>query len=183
MHSLQSTSDQQDPVRYAAIAAAAPTAVTSEQSATWAYPQTGWNNELIALTLVNSLLGRIHLSGRLDLLNAKQLRLVTKGMEVYKYIRDDIRTGLPFWPLGLPQWHDDWLALGLKSRHSRYLSVWRRGAGESCTFPIPELKGRKVAVECIYPQMLPHKFAWDAYHGALLVTLLEIPSARLFRLL
>ena len=183
MHSLQSTSDQQDPVRYAAIAAAAPTAVTPEQSATWAYPQPGWSDELIALTVVNSLLGRIHLSGRLDLLNAKQLRLVTEGMEVYKDIRDDIRTGLPFWPLGLPQWHDDWLALGLKSRHSRYLSVWRRGAGESCTFHVPELKGKEVAVECIYPQMLPNKSTWDAHQGALSVTLPEIPSARLFRLL
>ena len=43
IYPLQSTSDQQDPVKYAAIAAAAPTAVTPEQSATWAYPQPEWS--------------------------------------------------------------------------------------------------------------------------------------------
>ncbi|MEU1852203.1 hypothetical protein ABZ499_23745 [Streptomyces sp. NPDC019990] len=35
---LQSTSDQQDPLRYPPIAAAAPTAVPPEQGAVWAYP-------------------------------------------------------------------------------------------------------------------------------------------------
>ena len=36
---LQSTSDQQDFLRYPPIAAAAPAAITPEQAAIWAYPQ------------------------------------------------------------------------------------------------------------------------------------------------
>lgn len=35
---LQSTSDQQDPVQYAAVAASIMTAVLPEQSGTWCYP-------------------------------------------------------------------------------------------------------------------------------------------------
>lgn len=79
---LQSTSDQQDPLRYAAIAAAMPTAVAPEQSASWAYPQPEWSDELNALTVVNSLLGRVHLSGPLHRLSAAQLRLISEGTRV-----------------------------------------------------------------------------------------------------
>ena len=182
MHSLQSTSDQQDAVKYAAIAAAVPTAVTPEQSATWAYPQPEWNNELIAFTVVNSLLGRVHLSGRLDLLSAEQHRLVADGMAIYKTIRQDIRTSCPFWPLGLPRWHDEWVALGLKSKDTRYVAVWRRGGEQSCTLPIVELKEKDVTVECLYPVDLPNKVAWEARHGTLFVDFPEAPSARLLRL-
>jgi alpha-galactosidase len=103
VHSLQSTSDQQDPVQYATIAAAVPPAVTPEQSATWAYPQPDWNDEKSAITVINSLLGQIHLSSRLDLLTPYQLELISSGMKVYKQIRSDLRSGLPFWPLGLPK--------------------------------------------------------------------------------
>ncbi|CAH0022250.1 unnamed protein product [Clonostachys rhizophaga] len=58
VHPLQSTSDQQEPSLYAAIAAAIPTAVTPEQSASWAYPQSEWPDEINALTVINSLMGR-----------------------------------------------------------------------------------------------------------------------------
>ena len=95
-HVLQSTSDQEDPVRYAAIAAAIPTAVTPEQGATWAYPQGTWADEINAMTVINSLLGRIHLSGRLDQMSTKQLHLIYEDMNVYKKIRGDLPTALPF---------------------------------------------------------------------------------------
>jgi alpha-galactosidase len=182
MHPLQSTSDQQDPVKYAAIAAAVPTAVTPEQSATWAYPQPDWSNELIALTVVNSLLGRVHLSGRLDLLSVKQLQLVADGMAIYKRVRQDLCLSSPFWPLGFPAWHDDWLALGMKFGDTRYVAVWRRGGASSCKLPIAELKGMPVTVECLYPLNFPNKLDWEADQGRLSVELPEIPSARLLRL-
>jgi alpha-galactosidase len=83
-HPLQSTSDQEDPVLYAAIAAAVPTAVCPEQSATWSYPQPSWTDELNAFTVVNSLLGRVHLSGDLGKLSKSHYKLVSDGMAVYK---------------------------------------------------------------------------------------------------
>ncbi|KAJ4291285.1 hypothetical protein N0V88_006288 [Collariella sp. IMI 366227] len=92
VHPLQSTSDQQDPVLYAAIAAAAPTAVTPEQSATWAYPQAEWSDEINALTVINSLLGRVYLSGRLDKMGESQLELVREGMRVYEGIKGLVKT-------------------------------------------------------------------------------------------
>jgi alpha-galactosidase len=77
LHPLQSTSDQEDAVLYAYISAATPTAVAPEQSASWAYPQPEWGDERDALTVVNTLLGRVHLSGRLDALSAGLKELCT----------------------------------------------------------------------------------------------------------
>lgn len=181
-HTLQSTSDQQDPVKYAAISAAIHTAVTPEQGATWAYPQAEWSDEVNAMTVVNSLLGRIHLSGRLDQMKGSQLELIHEGMRVYKDIRGDIATSLPFWPLGLPAWHDEWLALGLSAENGRkhYVAVWRRGGGDTCTLPIKSLSGRDASVQLLYPAKLGAEASWDGTTSALKVTLPKTVCARLF---
>ncbi|KAE8392586.1 glycoside hydrolase superfamily [Aspergillus alliaceus] len=85
VHTLQSTSDQQDPDSYGAIAAALPTTMTPEQGAIWAYPQPEWHDETNAMTVVNSL-GRIHLSGRLDILKPHQFGLIKQGMDIYRIL-------------------------------------------------------------------------------------------------
>ncbi|EED15217.1 Melibiase subfamily, putative [Talaromyces stipitatus ATCC 10500] len=183
IHSLQSTSDQQDPVRYSAIAAAVPTAVTPEQSASWAYPQPKWDNEKNAMTVVNSLLGRVHLSGRIDLLSSQQLELVASGMQVYKQIRSDLKTGLPFWPLGLPKWHDDWVALGIAASGGvRYVAVWRRSGSDTVSLHIPVLKDREVVVKLLYPEIFETHAQWHSDSGALSVRVPSVACARLFRL-
>jgi alpha-galactosidase len=180
-HPIQSTSDQQDPVRYAAIAAAIPTAVTPEQGATWAYPQNNWSDEVNAMTVINSLLGRIHLSGTLDKLSDDQMALIRSGMDVYKSIRAEIKDGIPFWPLGLPHWHDEWLALGLKTTKGILLSVWRRGGSVTVELPITALRTQgNVKVELLYPAKFQADYKWN--EGTLSVTLEASTAARLFRL-
>lgn len=181
VHTLQSTSDQQDPVLYAAISCAIPTAVTPQQSASWAYPQKDWPDEINALTVANSLLGRVHLSGRLDALEPHQFDLVSEGMKVYKAIRQDLRTATPFWPLGLPGWHDDWLALGMKCDRHAYLMVWRRGGESQCHLPIDFLAGRDdIRSELLYPVKLGADISWEK--GSLSVGVPAERCARLIRL-
>ncbi|KAK7947106.1 Melibiase subfamily [Apiospora aurea] len=187
VHTLQSTSDQQDPVRYAAIAAAIHTAVVPEQAATWAYPQPGWDDETNALTVVNALLGgRVHLSGRLDLLARAQLDLVYSGMDVYKEIRGNIATAVPFWPLGSARWHDDWLAAGLRVSGGSgggggrcYLAVWRRGGPESYELPFAAIEGaRDVSTSVLYPKMAGTKL--EVAVSGLRATIPSEIGARLF---
>lgn len=183
VHPIQSTSDQQDPVRYAAVSAAIATAVTPEQSASWAYPQPEWSDEINALTVVNSLMGRVHLSGALHKLNEAQLDLVRQGMDVYKSIRHDIKDTTPFWPLGLPKWHDNWLAVGLKAPSGSYLAVWRRGGDTSCSLPIANFKrGSDVKIDFLYPLGFEIETAWNAESGELHVKLPSTICARLLRL-
>ncbi|MDT7839971.1 alpha-galactosidase [Streptomyces justiciae] len=150
---LQSTSDQQDPLRYPPISAAAPTGVPPEQGAVWAYPQPEFDDDLIRFTLGGALLGRIHLSGHLNRMSQAQLRLVRDAVDVYKAIRTDLAEALPFWPIGLPGWTDEWLALGMRVSDGRttYLSVWRRGGVAELTLPVGHLTGRAAHAEILHP--------------------------------
>jgi len=180
VHTLQSTSDQQDPFLYASIAAAAPTAVIPEQSASWAYPQREWDNEKNAFTVVNSLLGRVHLSGRLDALNPQQLELVRDGMKVYCRIRQQLLLAQPFWPLGLPTWNDDWVSLGmLTADGSVLLAVWRRAGATSCKLPLRD-KSHLQQAEVLYPASFETQL--QVVDGVLDIRLPEIPCARLLHI-
>ncbi|MEU9187543.1 alpha-galactosidase [Streptomyces sp. NPDC048484] len=154
---LQSTSDQQDPLRCPPIAAAAPTAVPPEQGAVWAYPQPGFDDDLITFTLGGALLGRIHLSGHLDRMSEHQLALVRSAVDVYKSVRGDLAEALPFWPLGLPGWADEWTALGMRVRGdgTSYLSVWRRAGESEIRVPVEHLAGRAVNAEILHPSPTP----------------------------
>ncbi|MFM9696696.1 glycoside hydrolase family 36 protein [Streptomyces europaeiscabiei] len=187
---LQSTSDQQDPLRYPPIAASAPTAVPPEQGAVWAYPQPSYTDAEIAFTLGSALLGRIHLSGHLDRMTDHQLGLVRDALTAYKSIRADLRTALPFWPLGLPGWKDDWIALGLRPPVAGaapvYVTVWRRGGAAERSFALPHLADRNggdagdVRVDILHPGTTTGTAEWDG--TALRVSLPEARSVLLLRL-
>jgi alpha-galactosidase len=174
--SLQSTSDQQDHLRYAAIAAAAPSAVTPEQGAVWAYPQPGHSPEEASFCLVNALLGRVHLSGRIDLMSGEQRARVRAAMDVYRGNRALLATGSPQWPLGLPGWYDEWLALAIHGGEESLLAVWYRGA-EPGTTTLP-ISGRRA--EVLFPADLPSDLALSG--GTLRLALPGGPAARLIRL-
>jgi alpha-galactosidase len=188
--SIHSTSDQTDPVRYVPIAAAAPSAVPPEQAAVWAYPQPGWSAELNALTVVNALLGRVHLSGRVDLLDTDQLALVAAGIHTYKHLRPLLPTTEPHWPLGLPGWYDPWVALALRTSPDTpsgptLLAVWRRGGDPTITLPLPWLAGRDVHAEVLFPSgpgISDTSMTWDATSAGLTVALPATPAARLIHL-
>jgi alpha-galactosidase len=187
---LQSTSDQQDPLRYPPIAAAAATAATPEQAAVWAYPQPDQSLDGMAFTLTGPLLGRIHLSGFLNLMSDEQFDLVRSAVSVYKDVRPQIGAAHPFWPLGLPGWEDEWIAHGLRGQESTFLTVWRRqpgtgghealpdrrgqnGSGVATrTVTLPHLRGVVLNPTVLYPAAADDAAAgWDAVGGRLTVSL------------
>jgi alpha-galactosidase len=129
LHSIQSSSDQEDALLTARIAAAAATAGPPEQIAVWSYPLPGDSREKIVLNLVNSLLARMHLGGRPDLLDAAGRVLVAEAITLYKSRRAFLRQALPFWPLGLPKPGDTVYAAGLRHGDESLLAVWNLGGG------------------------------------------------------
>ncbi len=181
---LQSTSDQQNPLRYPPIAAAAPMAVLPEQSASWAYPQPEMTDEEIAFTVTTGLLGRLYLSGHLNRMTADQFALVRDGVVAHRSIRADLARAVPFWPLGLPGWTDGWVALGLRAGGDNLLAVWRRpGADDVAELRLPHLRGATPEIDVLYPRRLPAwGQAWDAAAGLLRLEGGPAPSARVFRL-
>ena len=180
---LQSTSDQQNLQLYAPIAASAPTAVTPEQGAVWSYPLPTDSPDEVAFTMVNALLGRVHLSGLLPDLPAESRELVHEAVATYKTLRRDLARAVPAWPLGLPAWDDEWVALALLTPATTYVSVWRRpGAETGTTLTLPHLRGRTARVEVLYPAASPAEAGWDPDTADLTLTLPAAPSAVLLRL-
>ena len=181
---LQSTSDQQDFLRYPPIAVAAPMSVLPEQAANWAYPQPDMSAEEIAYTMCTGILGRLYLSGHLDRMSPEQRDSVRDAVRAHRAIRADLAAASPSWPLGLPGWDDPWLSLALRTEGSTYLAVWRRGGAAASTLSLPHLRGHAVGVEVLYPTHLPAwTHAWDPDAALLSVTSTgEPPAARLFRL-
>lgn len=191
---LQSTSDQQDLLRYPAIAAAAPVAIAPEQAGIWACPQPEGSDNEIIFTLCNALLGRIHLSGWIDRMSDSQRQLVAEAVSTYKLIRPDLATAVPFWPLGLPRWVDPWIALGMQAGSASYVVVWHRKAvgdtlelreqaeAEKIVLPVTHLSDKELVAQVLYPQARDAGLEWSASSGELFVELPEIPSACLVRL-
>lgn len=168
-HSIASLTDQQDELLLPPIAAAAPAAVPPEQGAMWAYP-----DQHVVWSMVTAMLGRIHLSGRLDLLD--DLDTVAEAIAIYKTYRHELARAVPRWPLGLPGWDDDRFALALDCGDHAYLAVWRRGA-PSETIEVPWPAGYGVA------PLFPINAGTCWQEGGLQVTLREPYSAVLLRLM
>lgn len=182
-YSIQSTSDEEDYRYYATIAANSPSGLTPEQSAVWSYPLPEGDREATVFNMVNAMLLRIHQSGRLDKISKEEKALVKEGLDCYKSIRGDIKNALPFWPLGLSAFDDEWVALGLRTEEKIYLSVWRRSGNMPCvSIPIPEGKGKAAKVVCRYPSFNTNACEWNRAAGTLSVNFERENMARFYEI-
>ncbi|MFE5336103.1 alpha-galactosidase [Isoptericola sp. NPDC056573] len=144
---LQSTTDQQEPLRYPPVAAGALVAVLPEQAGNWAYPQPSMSDAEIVFTMVTGLSGRLYLSGQLDGMDEAQRALVAEGVRAARAWDDEARGAVPVWPLGLPDWDAPWVAVGRATADETVLAVWWRGGDEpEISVPVPQ-----GAVETVYP--------------------------------
>lgn len=182
---LQSTSDQQDPVMYATIAAAAPASMLPEQAGNWAYPRAGSGREAMVFALVNGVLGRMYLSGYLNRMAPDEVALVHEAVAAQHRVLVDIEQSLPFWPLGLPGWEDQWVSMGLTHDDGARLSLWRRpGAPEVVVLPLPRFRGRQLVTAPFFPaEAEGWSWHWDAAAGELTVEVsVPAPTARVLTL-
>lgn len=180
---MQSTSDQQDFMKYPPIAAAAPLSMLPEQAASWAYPQPGMSQEEVSFCLATGMLGRFYLSGYLNKMEEGPLALVHEAVNLAKELRDDIRTSQPYWPAGLPGWADGWIALGLSAPERDLVTVWNRDGETETSLTIPHLAGLPVAVTTVFPSALPEwSTSWDKETATLSVHCPPAVSARIFQI-
>jgi len=190
IHSIQSTSDQEDYKNYATISANAPTGVTPEQAAVWSYPLRDGDKEETIFNMVNAILLRIHQSGNLAELDAERFALVKEGISCYKKIREDIRNGLPVWPLGLSDYGDAWSSLGMEAGNKTYLSVWKRVAdSDYVEIPLEKWKGKALKTQMMYPNENTQMdgvescdYNWNAVTGIFTVRIAGNYRARTFLL-
>lgn len=182
-YSIQSTSDQDNYRYYCTIAANSPTGLTPEQSAIWSYPLAQGDKEEVVFNMVNAMLLRIHQSGHLVNLSPERKALVKEALDVYKSIRQELKTGLPIWPLGLSDYSDEWVSFGLTCNKTIYLAVWRReGGNHTINLPVPSLEGQEVKVSCVYPAYSEVPYHWEKQRSSLGVTISGDYMARLFKI-
>jgi alpha-galactosidase len=172
---LLSTSDQQDFRLYPSISSAAPLTMLPEQAGNWAYPEAGMDAEEFAFAMTNTLLGHFYLSGYVNRFSSTQQKVVKEAVDLYKKsIQPVITNSVPFWPLGLPQWTDDSVALGLKTDERTFVSVWaRKTEKEVFELSLPQFKGDEVSVDLIFPTpasgLKEWRKQWDVRNGVLKV--------------
>ena len=169
-HSIQSSSDQTDYKKNAAIAAATPSLVTPEQCAVWSYPLIDGDKEEVICNMVNSMLCRIHQSGHLAEINDEGFKYVKEGIQYYKTIRNNIKNGIPFWPNKMPCLNDGWISYGLQCDDITYLSLWRmKSKDEVIEIPLNQYKGKNINVIVGYPKDINFAYSWNKIKGILMV--------------
>lgn len=145
---LQSVSDETSYKNTAVIASNATTAVLPEQAAIWSYPLACEDKNEASFNMINSMLTRMHLSGEIWNLSPKQFEDVKQGVECYKSFRTKIPEFIPFYPLGLNSYQDDFVCVGYKTETEKYLAVWRMNSEDDSVFiPLHNLD----TVSVLYP--------------------------------
>ncbi|GAA2273334.1 hypothetical protein GCM10009853_028930 [Glycomyces scopariae] len=185
---LQSTSDQQDPLLYPAIAAATPASILPEQAGHWGYAQPEMSAEESAFTLVAGLTGRLYLSGHLARMDEEQLALVATAVAAHRELLPHTAAAVPSWPLGLDH-RGPWQAFALHTADTAVVTVWRLpGAPAALELPLPALRGHQLTCDQVFP--VPGtpgtgewSRAWNAADGVLrIATDVPAPTARVLRL-
>lgn len=178
-HSIQSLTDQTDYVRNGAIASVGASVMTPEQCAVWSYPLKRGDEEEVIYNMINSMLGRIHQSGYLNLLTNKRLALVSEAIAVYKEYRNKINHALPIWPSGLGRIDDSNISYGLQMDNEILLAV-EHSAGNPAVYLDLTPYGNYSSVEMIYPHNDDMKY--NLVNGVLSLSFDHDKMARLFRL-
>jgi alpha-galactosidase len=149
---LQSTSDQQDPLLYPAIAAGALVHILPEQAGNWAYPQAEMTDEEIIFTMCTGLAGRLYQAGLVDRMDDRQRKLVADGVAAHKRMRTDLTRSVPRFPNGLPSWDQPWTTVLLDAGDVAYLLAWRQQhAPAELRVDLAATKIQAPTVEQLYP--------------------------------
>ncbi len=176
LYDLQSTSDQTNYVKYAPISANVATACLPEQAGVWCYPLANATKEETTFNMVNSILHRVYLAGRIDKIDDDCLNLVKEAIQINKSLAEVIQNGMPIFPLGLNKYDAPYVCYGLKYLNKIYLAVWNIEQEGKIEIDLNAYGVKKM--EVVYPKSLQTDYAFE--NGTLKIESQNIPFARLF---
>ena len=176
--SLQSTSDQTDYVYNSYIASNVARAVTPEQAGMWVYPYKDERDHVI-YNMVNGLLLRPYMSGMVWDMGEESLELMREGISLYKEIRDDVKKGVPVFPLGFTDTRDDVLAYAIKTESKTYLAVFTPKT-DKAEIPLAAAGITGTSAKVIYPAT--GDCTYKVEDGKLQVAMPQVICARLFEI-
>ena len=189
-----STSDQTDYLKYPYIAGNILSAVLPEQAAVWSYPvgvsmpgepmtrEAAWvweniSNDRIAMNMINSFLGRMHLASHVEKLSENQLSLVKEGVEYYNSLSEYKKKGLPYLPNGFTHFGAEQVVAGFKCGDKIFLAAWCIAGDLKMEIPIKEgIVDAKIA----YPSITSAKYTHT--QSSLMVEFGNVGSAVFFEI-
>lgn len=182
VHALESTSDQTNYKKYPFITGNMLWAVLPEQSAVWSYPVDSLfgyetTEESVAANMINTFLGRLHLSSSLDKLPPHLFELVREGVAYHKSLSAIKTKAVPYFPLGFTDFTQKKVSCGLLYENRLYLAVWNI-EGKEVDVPLNGL--RAVKAEVAYPLSLPTDFRLE--ENTLKISFPENNTARFFEI-
>lgn len=150
-YSLQSLTDAWENRFIVQIAAASPTGVLPEQGCVWSVPRVEFTTDQIASCMVNTMLRRMHLSGKTAFLGDEQRAILHEGVRVYKETRHLIDKLTPFYPYGIPNETAGTVqTVGFRDAENCFLTVTNRGEEQEVTVPLDFTPN---SVEILYPSL------------------------------
>ena len=154
---LQSVSDAAYYNEFAHMGVMAPLAVIPEQTGIWVVPTNENNLNQNASASINSMLNRMYISGRIDLLREEDFASLKKSVEVYKSFRDDLINCSPIFPCGTCNYDSEWMIGGriTEDKGAIYLSVTNmRSKTSEKEICINEYEGKEFSAEILYPSFV-----------------------------
>lgn len=185
---LQSSSDLEDYRKYPYIASNILGACVPETIGIWSYPVCNDNekfeitNEVVAMNMVNSMLGRLHLSSKLFKLNDEQINLVKEGVELHKKLSSFKKESLPIFPKGFAKFFDEEVVAGLQNKNEIILNVWNTSSKKR-EVSVDLSKYNVESIEVIYPTTLKTNFVFDKSKEILSINFNEGYMGRTFKII
>lgn len=150
-YSLQSLTDAWENRFIVQIAAASPTGVLPEQACVWSVPRVEFTPDQIASCMVNTMLRRVHLSGKTAFLSEQQREILHEGVRIYKETRHLIDKLTPFYPCGKPnKTAGELQAVGFRDEENCFLTVTNLGDKQEIIVPLDFTPN---SVEILYPSL------------------------------
>lgn len=97
--------------------------------------------------MANSLFRRPVLSGETYLFTDKRAELVKEAVSLYKSLRSEIPSLVPFYPAGVPHFGDKTVVSGFSGETCDYVTVGNLSAAGAIKIPLGE---KYKSAECIY---------------------------------
>ena len=192
---MVSTSDQTLYYKYPYIVGNIFSAVLPEQAGVWSYPVCSYDDgddkfeptkecvqrrvtkEIVAMNMINAILGRMHLASHVELLSDEYGALIREGIEYYKTLVQFKKEALPVFPRGFTDFSAENVAIGLKDENKIYLAVWHLKGERKLKIP---LCGNIKSITLGYPKALKTSFSID--ENLLTVVFDEDRQARIFEI-
>ena len=122
----------------AVIAYASCTDGNTGHAEAWIAPNDGSSEDEGAFLMAKHIFRRPVLSGETYLFTDKRAELVKEAVSLYKSLRSEIPSLVPFYPAGVPHFGDKTVVSGFSGKKCDYVTVGNLSAAEAIKSPLGE---------------------------------------------